>query len=92
MCVAPSFHGSWVSFLGVCKLVFVAIFTAEVVLKLLSLGPTIYFAEAWNKFDCTVVRGAWRPLLFMAAYTVTLLFAVLPRTGDRVHRLLARER
>ena len=32
--------------------------TAEAVLKLFSFGPTIYFAEAWNKFDCAVVRSA----------------------------------
>ena len=55
----PLFLGiSWISFLGVCNLFFVAIFTAEAVLKLFSFGPTIYFAEAWNKFDCAVVRSA----------------------------------
>jgi hypothetical protein len=61
--VASLFLGfSWISFLGVCNLFFVAIFTAEASLKLFSFGPTIYFAEAWNKFDCAVVRIAWRPL------------------------------
>ncbi len=58
--VAPLFLGlSWISSLGVCNLFFVAIFTAEAVLKLFSFGPTIYFAEAWNKFDCTVVRSTF---------------------------------
>jgi hypothetical protein len=37
----------------------VAVFTLEAVLKLFAFGVTIYFVEAWNRFDLTVVRPTW---------------------------------
>lgn len=42
-----------------CNLFFVAVFTLEAVLKLFAFGVTIYFVEAWNRFDLTVVRPTW---------------------------------
>jgi hypothetical protein len=55
----PSPHGSWVSFLYVCNVLFVAIFTAEAVAKLFSFGPTVYFLEWWNRFDWCLWLCRW---------------------------------
>ena len=45
----------WDRFLQVCNLLFVAVFAAEAVMKLIAFFPSFYFKENWNKFDCTVV-------------------------------------
>jgi len=42
--------------LDVLNYIFAAIFTIEMILKLLSLG-TNYFRQGWNIFDCVIVSG-----------------------------------
>ena len=41
-----SIYSSWVS------LIFVTIYTVEMILKLIGLGMTKYFSSPWNIFDC----------------------------------------
>eukprot|EP00760_Papus_ankaliazontas_P006678 PhM_4_TR13136/c0_g1_i1/m.95968 len=41
--------------LNTCNIVFTSIFTFEAVVKLVALGPKLYFNDAWNRFDFVVV-------------------------------------
>ena len=43
-----SIYSSWVS------LIFVTIYTLEMILKLIGLGVTKYFSSPWNIFDCII--------------------------------------
>lgn len=43
------------NFLAVCNVVFTWLFTAEMVFKIVGLGPTLYVKDAYNVFDATVV-------------------------------------
>ena len=42
-------------FLEICNLVFVVIFTIEMVLKISAYGIKYYWHVNWNKFDCIIV-------------------------------------
>lgn len=42
------------SFLELANLIFVVIFAIEMGLKIIGLGPSLYFADSWNKFDFAV--------------------------------------
>jgi hypothetical protein len=46
---------AYTSMLEICNLVFVGIFTVEMVLKVYALGPSEYFTRNWNRFDFTIV-------------------------------------
>ena len=41
--------------IDVADQVFMYIFVAEAVLKIIGLGPTLYFRDNWNKFDFFLV-------------------------------------
>ena len=41
-------------FLDDANLIFVVLFAIEMTLKMIGLGLGFYFADSWNKFDCTV--------------------------------------
>jgi len=45
----------YTTMLEICNLVFVGIFTVEMLLKLYALGPSEYFTRNWNRFDFTIV-------------------------------------
>ena len=38
---------------------FLIFFSVECVLKLLAVGPVLYWTDSWNKFDIIVVAGSW---------------------------------
>merc|ERR1719446_585867 len=44
-------------FLEMCNLAFAAIFTVEAILKLMAVGWSQYWKDAWNKFDFIIVVG-----------------------------------
>lgn len=53
----------------ICAL-FIGLYTAEMALKLLALGPTEYFRHRWNVFDCVVTSVSLVTFL-LARYQVT---------------------
>ena len=55
---------SWADMLTVANYVFVGIFTAEALLKIVALGPRRYFAKGWNRFDLFVVIISLAALAF----------------------------
>ena len=58
--------------LNICNLIFAAIFTIEMVLKLLALGWTQYIRDAWNKFDFIIVIGTLAGIVVEATGGVAL--------------------
>jgi hypothetical protein len=38
--------------------IFTTIFTVEAIIKLIGLGPKIYFKEGWNIFDFIIALGS----------------------------------
>jgi hypothetical protein len=45
----------WDDALSYFNIIFIAVFTAEAVCKLMAIGPRAYFHEKWNRFDFVVV-------------------------------------
>jgi len=58
--------------LNICNLIFAAIFTIEMVLKLLALGWTQYIRDAWNKFDFIIVIGTLAGIIVEATGGIAL--------------------
>lgn len=52
--------------------VFAAIFSIEASLKILGLGPKIYFAERWNCFDFFIVIGTIISIFITLFTSVTI--------------------
>ena len=52
-------YDTWVDVLEVANFIFLIIFTVEMGVKLIGLGPRQYVADAWNDFDAVVVVGSW---------------------------------
>ncbi|XP_043103972.1 sodium channel, voltage-gated, type I-like, alpha [Puntigrus tetrazona] len=46
---------SYIAMLTTANVVFIAIFTAEMILKIIALDPYMYFQEGWNIFDSIIV-------------------------------------
>jgi hypothetical protein len=63
----------WKDFLVVSNLIFVAIFTAEAVLKMYGLGLKEYFRTKWNRFDFIIVVLSYVGLAFNFGSFATLL-------------------
>jgi len=61
------------NFLGAANLVFVIIFSIELVLKMIALEPTEYFRRGWNRFDCFIVILSWIGMLFDLGQFATIL-------------------
>jgi hypothetical protein len=59
-------------FLATANLVFVAIFTAEAVLKMFAMGPIWYLRGHWNKFDLFIVLASILNLVFQIGFGATL--------------------
>ena len=45
--------------LKIIDIVFTSVFTIEMGIKLIGLGPWQYISDNWNKFDGFIVIGAW---------------------------------
>ena len=76
--------GTWKeAVMGVCEDVFLAIFTAEMLTKILAYGFAMhkgsYLRDAWCQLDFLVVSLAWLPILFpsMGNYSVLRAFRAL---------------
>ncbi|XP_048347349.1 voltage-dependent L-type calcium channel subunit alpha-1D isoform X2 [Sphaerodactylus townsendi] len=61
LCLAMQHYGQSRIFndaMDVLNMVFTAVFTIEMVLKLIAFKPKGYFSDAWNSFDSLVVLGS----------------------------------
>nr|XP_033781763.1 voltage-dependent L-type calcium channel subunit alpha-1D [Geotrypetes seraphini] len=61
LCLAMQHYGQSNIFNGVMdvlNMVFTAVFTVEMVLKLIAFKPKGYFSDAWNTFDSLIVIGS----------------------------------
>ncbi|KAJ8360972.1 hypothetical protein SKAU_G00174970 [Synaphobranchus kaupii] len=61
VCLAVQHHGQSPLFnyvMDILNMVFTAVFTVEMVLKLIAFKPKGYFGDAWNVFDALVVCGS----------------------------------
>ncbi|XP_022652390.1 voltage-dependent calcium channel type A subunit alpha-1-like isoform X3 [Varroa destructor] len=60
-CVAVEHHKQpeWLeTFLKYAEYVFLGLFISEMLIKVYALGPHIYFASSFNRFDCVVIAGS----------------------------------
>ncbi|KTF71480.1 hypothetical protein cypCar_00049422, partial [Cyprinus carpio] len=61
ICLAVQHYGQSELFnyvMDILNMVFTAVFTVEMVLKLIAFKPRGYFGDAWNVFDALVVIGS----------------------------------
>ncbi|XP_044025243.1 calcium channel, voltage-dependent, L type, alpha 1D subunit, a isoform X3 [Siniperca chuatsi] len=61
LCLAVQHYGQSALFnyvMDILNMVFTAVFTVEMVLKLIAFKPRHYFADAWNTFDALIVVGS----------------------------------
>ncbi|XP_059394425.1 calcium channel, voltage-dependent, L type, alpha 1D subunit, a isoform X6 [Carassius carassius] len=61
ICLAIQHYGQSELFnyvMDILNMVFTAVFTAEMVLKLIAFKPRHYFTDAWNTFDALIVVGS----------------------------------
>ncbi|XP_031681392.1 voltage-dependent L-type calcium channel subunit alpha-1D isoform X5 [Oncorhynchus kisutch] len=61
LCLAVQHYGQSATFnyvMDILNMVFTAVFTAEMVLKLIAFKPRHYFTDAWNTFDALIVVGS----------------------------------
>ncbi|CAH2313141.1 voltage-dependent L-type calcium channel subunit alpha-1D isoform X12 [Pelobates cultripes] len=61
LCLAMQHYGQSKIFndvMDVMNMVFTAVFTVEMVLKLIAFKPKHYFTDAWNTFDALIVVGS----------------------------------
>uniref|UniRef100_A0A6I8SJP7 Voltage-dependent L-type calcium channel subunit alpha n=1 Tax=Xenopus tropicalis TaxID=8364 RepID=A0A6I8SJP7_XENTR len=61
LCLAMQHYGQSTVFndvMDVMNMVFTAVFTVEMVLKLIAFKPKHYFTDAWNTFDALIVVGS----------------------------------
>uniref|UniRef100_A0A3B4UKG0 Voltage-dependent L-type calcium channel subunit alpha n=1 Tax=Seriola dumerili TaxID=41447 RepID=A0A3B4UKG0_SERDU len=61
LCLAVQHYGQSTTFnyvMDILNMVFTAVFTVEMVLKLIAFKPRGYFGDAWNVFDALVVIGS----------------------------------
>ncbi|KAF7249819.1 Voltage-dependent L-type calcium channel subunit alpha-1D [Varanus komodoensis] len=61
LCLAMQHYGQSKLFndaMDILNMVFTAVFTVEMVLKLIAFKPKGYFSDAWNSFDSLVVLGS----------------------------------
>ncbi|XP_022602399.1 voltage-dependent L-type calcium channel subunit alpha-1D-like [Seriola dumerili] len=61
LCLAVQHYGQSTTFnyvMDILNMVFTAVFTVEMVLKLIAFKPRHYFADAWNTFDALIVVGS----------------------------------
>ncbi|XP_047438725.1 calcium channel, voltage-dependent, L type, alpha 1D subunit, a isoform X10 [Mugil cephalus] len=61
LCLAVQHYGQSALFnyvMDILNMVFTAVFTVEMVLKLIAFKPRHYFTDAWNTFDALIVVGS----------------------------------
>ncbi|XP_046731246.1 calcium channel, voltage-dependent, L type, alpha 1D subunit, a isoform X1 [Silurus meridionalis] len=61
LCLAVQHYGQSKTFnhvMDILNMVFTAVFTVEMVLKLIAFKPRHYFTDAWNTFDALIVVGS----------------------------------
>jgi voltage-dependent calcium channel L type alpha-1D len=66
----------WTDRLAAANVFFVSVFCAEAVLKLAVLGPTFYFADRWNCFDCAVTAASFVDLFAHNRVSTGLVLAL----------------
>ena len=59
------------------NILFVVLFTTEMVLKMYSLGFRTYFVSMFNRFDCFVVFGSIGEIILVVYYQISLGVSVL---------------
>ncbi|XP_034143293.1 calcium channel, voltage-dependent, L type, alpha 1D subunit, a isoform X4 [Esox lucius] len=61
LCLAVQHYGQSATFnyvMDILNMIFTAVFTAEMVIKLIAFKPRHYFTDAWNTFDALIVVGS----------------------------------
>ena len=67
---------TWTNLLQVQNLIFVVIFTIEMVLKLVGLGVSGYWSDSWNRFDGVVVVASWVAIIETSLWPFRLVRAL----------------
>ena len=79
----PNSHNT---ILALLELVWLLLFTAEMVLKLYALQVDAYFEDAWNRLDCALVLVGW---LDVAPVEIVNLTALRLSRGLRALRMMS---
>ncbi|CAG06879.1 unnamed protein product, partial [Tetraodon nigroviridis] len=85
LCLAVQHYGQSALFnyvMDILNMVFTAVFTVEMVLKLIAFKPRGYFGDAWNVFDALVVIGS---IVDIVLSEIDLMPVVDPRTPHFSH-------
>lgn len=69
------------------NIVFVVIFMTEAIIKMIAMGPKVYFLEGWNIFDFTIIFGSMLSL-FIPSNTLSIRGAITIMRSFRILRLL----
>lgn len=67
---------------------FTAIFLIEVFVKIMGLGPTRYFNDSWNRFDCFVAIGSFFSIILSAYSSLSVKGALTLIRSIRLLRIL----
>uniref|UniRef100_A0A8C7D7Q8 Voltage-dependent L-type calcium channel subunit alpha n=1 Tax=Oncorhynchus kisutch TaxID=8019 RepID=A0A8C7D7Q8_ONCKI len=88
LCLAVQHYGQSATFnyvMDILNMVFTAVFTAEMVLKLIAFKPRVrthhYFTDAWNTFDALIVVGSVVDIA-ITEVNVSTTFSVSSNTED----------
>uniref|UniRef100_A0A3Q4MAS3 Voltage-dependent L-type calcium channel subunit alpha n=1 Tax=Neolamprologus brichardi TaxID=32507 RepID=A0A3Q4MAS3_NEOBR len=76
LCLAVQHYGQSALFnyvMDILNMVFTAVFTVEMVLKLIAFKPRGYFGDAWNVFDALVVIGSIVDIVLINVSTTSFL-------------------
>ncbi|XP_028967315.1 voltage-dependent calcium channel type A subunit alpha-1 [Galendromus occidentalis] len=79
-CVAVEHHRQpeWLeTFLQYAEYVFLGLFISEMLVKVYALGPHIYFASSFNRFDCVVIAGSIFEVIWSSFKEGSFGFSVL---------------
>uniref|UniRef100_A0A4W6EVF4 Voltage-dependent L-type calcium channel subunit alpha n=1 Tax=Lates calcarifer TaxID=8187 RepID=A0A4W6EVF4_LATCA len=80
LCLAVQHYGQSATFnyvMDILNMVFTAVFTVEMVLKLIAFKPRHYFADAWNTFDALIVVGSVVDIA-ITEVNVSITFSAFP--------------
>uniref|UniRef100_A0A7N8XB34 Voltage-dependent L-type calcium channel subunit alpha n=1 Tax=Mastacembelus armatus TaxID=205130 RepID=A0A7N8XB34_9TELE len=95
LCLAVQHYGQSALFnyvMDILNMVFTAVFTVEMVLKLIAFKPRGYFGDAWNVFDALVVIGSIVDIVLseldVINVSITFFFARISITFFRLFRVM----
>uniref|UniRef100_A0A8C1JZ22 Voltage-dependent L-type calcium channel subunit alpha n=1 Tax=Cyprinus carpio TaxID=7962 RepID=A0A8C1JZ22_CYPCA len=80
ICLAVQHYGQSELFnyvMDILNMVFTAVFTVEMVLKLIAFKPRHYFTDAWNTFDALIVVGSVVDIAITEVNVSTTIFTFL---------------